>query len=235
VNRFAARVLASSSPAVALSVTDRDDPEWCARSLELGVDVIELRLDRFAAPSSSSVATVLERFPQLPTLATVRSAAEGGDWSGSDDERLELVVDVLPLVDAVDVELSSSPLLAPLVAAAHDRGRSVVVSHHDFGATPATAQLCELLRNARDAGADLVKISTTARDRDDLRRLAGLLLEHADVPLCVIAMGEAGRGSRVVLPYLGSRLTYVPGQHSSAPGQLGHAETIELLHRLGVR
>lgn len=235
VNRFAARVLGPSSPAVALSVTDRDDPACWARSLELGVDVVELRLDRFADPSIDAATAVVGPFAPVPTLATVRSGAEGGDWSGTDAARLELFRRLLPVVDAVDIELSSMPLLDALVPEARAHGCSVVVSYHDFAATPDAASLSTLVRAARDAGADLVKISTTARDRDDLRRLAALLVGDPGVPLAVIAMGELGTGSRVVFPYLGSRLTYVPGQHSSAPGQLGHAETVELLTRLGVR
>ncbi len=54
-------------------------------------------------------------------------------------------------------------------------------------------------------------------------RILGLLLD-ADMPLCMIAMGNIGRHLRAVAPLYGSVLTYGFVAKSTAPGQMSLAE-----------
>ncbi|GAA2381755.1 type I 3-dehydroquinate dehydratase [Dactylosporangium salmoneum] len=221
--------LAGGAPLVAVSFGDDDAEGEAARARALGVDLAELRIDwyRSYVPGDVCRAAAAFRAAGLPTLATIRSKAEGGYWPGDDAERLALFEAVIPEVDAVDVELSSAGILPGVVAAARAADRPVIVSYHDFEATPGEAALRATVEAAVAAGADVVKISTMARGPEDLRVLAGLLLRYDS--MIVIGMGAEGAGSRVFFPLLGSRITYSAIGGRPAPGQLPFAETVRLL------
>ncbi|GAA3299641.1 type I 3-dehydroquinate dehydratase [Dactylosporangium vinaceum] len=221
--------LTGGAPLVAVSFGDEDPAGHAARARALGVDLAELRIDwhRSAEPADVLAAIAPFRAAGLPTLATIRSKAEGGYWSGDDAARLRLFAAVLPAVDAVDVELSSDQVLPGVVAAARAADRPVIVSYHDFDRTPGAAELRAKVEAARAAGADAVKISTMAQGSEDLRVLAGLLVEYDR--MIVIGMGAEGAGSRVFFPLLGSRITYSAIGGRPAPGQLPFEETKRLL------
>jgi 3-dehydroquinate dehydratase-1 len=67
--------------------------------------------------------------------------------------------------------------------------------------------------------------------KDNLKIL-GFLLD-ADMPLCIVAMGEMGRHLRVVAPIYGSLLTYGYVAEPTAPGQLKVAELKAAMKMLG--
>lgn len=227
--------LAGEVPLVAVSFGDDDAEGDAARARELGVDLAELRIDWYGTSDPAHVLRMIAPFRAagLATLATIRSKAEGGYWPGDDAERLRLFEAVLPAVDAVDVELSSAAILPAVVAAARAADRTVIVSHHDFAATPDEAALGAIVGAAVAAGADLVKISTMAHGPVDLRVLAGLLLRYDS--MVVVGMGTEGAASRVFFPLLGSRITYSAIGGRPAPGQLPFAETVRLLETFSPR
>lgn len=106
-----------------------------------------------------------------------------------------------------------------VIATVHQHGRILIVSHHDFAATPSVATLKKLARRAAAEGADLFKVATFLRDRDDLMRLIEFQTAEAGVPVVAMGMGPAGRFSRIVLAGFGAPLCYgwlgtpqVPGQ-----------------------
>ncbi|HTJ37371.1 MAG TPA: type I 3-dehydroquinate dehydratase [Dactylosporangium sp.] len=221
--------LAGDVPLVAVSFGDDDAAGDAARARDLGVDLAELRIDWHRSTEPGDVLRAVEPFRAagLPTLATIRSKAEGGHWPGDDAARLRLFEAVLPHVDAVDVELSSAEILPGVIAAARAADRPVIVSYHDFDATPPEPALRATVEAALAAGADLVKISTMAHGARDLRVLAGLLVRYDS--MIVIGMGAEGAGSRVFFPLLGSRVTYSAIGGRPAPGQLPFADTVRLL------
>ncbi|MET7396235.1 type I 3-dehydroquinate dehydratase [Dactylosporangium sp. NPDC005572] len=223
--------LADGVPLVAVSFGDDDAEGDAARVRDLGVDVAELRVDWYSSADPAHVVDRVRAFRGVPTLATVRSKTEGGYWPGDEAERLRLYEALLPEVDAVDVELSATEVLPGVVAAARALGRLVVVSHHDFVATPSPERLAEIVDGALAAGADLVKISTMAHGPDDVRTLSALLLRYNSSRMIVIGMGGEGAASRVFFPLLGSRITYSAIGGHPAPGQLPFAETVALLER----
>ncbi|GAA0722653.1 type I 3-dehydroquinate dehydratase [Dactylosporangium roseum] len=227
--------LADEVPLVAVSFGDDDAERDAARVGDLRVDVAELRVDWYSSVEPDHVLDRVRRFRGLPTLATIRSKAEGGSWPGGEAERLRLFEAVLPEVDAVDVELSSEEILPGVVAAARRHDRLVVVSYHDFTGTPPAGRLTEIVEGAADAGADLVKISTMAHGPGDLLALAELLTRHSSRRLIVIGMGAEGAASRVFFPLLGSRITYSAIGGRSAPGQLPFDETVRLLETFSPR
>ena len=222
-------LMASGTPLIAVSFadgrTDQDIAEW----LESGLDIAELRVDRYTSFDLTHVVDEVKRYEAFPTIATIRSKGEGGSWDGNEDDRLELFTAIIPEVDAVDIELNSPELLQRVVDIAHAHATFVVVSHHNFDATPTAVELDEIALRAKRLGADCVKIAATATNQDDLRTLAAFTLRQAHLGLIVIAMGPIGVVSRVFFPALGSRLTFAHAGEYPVSGQLDYQSTFEYL------
>ena len=163
-------------------------------------------------------------------LATIRSKAEGGKSGISEKERLRLFQNIMPFVDAVDIELSSKKILNQVVSKAHAHKKKAIISYHNFKNTPEQKRLETIVKNCKKAGGDMVKIATFAREKKDIARLAALTLSHKNI--IVIAMGRLGIVSRIFFPALGSLLTYCPVTGPSAPGQLSLKTTATLLKEL---
>jgi len=187
-------------------------------------DIAEFRADLFGVdlPDWLIRAGELER-TGLPVLFTVRHKSEGGHWYRSEQERVAVYRQTLPYVAAIDVELRAEGL-ADLVASAHEAGRVVVGSHHDFNRLPEESEILSIIDAGRAQGVDIVKIAALTRTPDDLVRLEAVLRARADAPLCVLGMGACGPESRVRLARAGSCLTYGFVDESVAPGQLSSAE-----------
>ena len=129
-------LLDSDRPAIAVSFTDTDPERLAAEAATAAVDVAELRIDRFADTSTTHVVETVRSFGALHTLATIRSRQEGGTWTRPDTERLNLFSAVIPWVDGVDIELSSVDIRTDVIDDAHRNGKLVIVSYHNFEATP---------------------------------------------------------------------------------------------------
>jgi 3-dehydroquinate dehydratase-1 len=196
-----------------------------------GLDVAELRVDHFARVDAAAVLAGLDVFAGVPLLATIRSAAEGGGWKGTEAERLALFRTLLPRVDAVDVEIASE-IARDVIDAARGAGKLAIASFHDFAKTPSAGALADVVTRGRALGADVVKIATAVADRNDLRSLARLLVDASDIGLIAIGMGDAAVATRVLFPALGSLLTYAHAGNATAPGQISLVEMQQLLRRL---
>jgi 3-dehydroquinate dehydratase-1 len=219
-------------PRIAVPFTDRASRAEVQALRRRGLDVAELRVDRFASAEPAHALAELDKFTGLPTLATIRSRAEGGGWTGSERARLALFRALAAHVGAVDVELAAAEIRAEVIGAARSAGALAVVSHHDFAKTPEAGALDEVVSRALEAGADVVKIATAVRDAADLRALASTAIAHAASNLIVIGMGEAGLASRLLFAALGSLLTYAFAGEATAPGQLPFDEMLALMRRL---
>ena len=64
-----------------------------------------------------------------------------------------------------------------------------------------------MLKQANDAGADVLKIATHTKTPGDVAQLLNLL-ETTPLPLAVMGMGPLGMASRVILAAAGSVLNY---------------------------
>jgi len=190
-----------------------------------GVDLLEVRLD--------CIGTL--RLPAawpLPVIATARHPREGGGGNLSSRERGRLLLGSLPWASALDIELRSARSLGPVIASAHQHGLTVIISHHDFAATPTLQSLQRLASAASDAGADLFKVATMLRDQRDLLRLIELQSGATRVPVTAMGMGPAGRFSRLVLSGFGAPLCYGWLGKPQVSGQWPALELAELLARV---
>lgn len=187
-----------------------------------GIDILEARLDCLSNPSLPSSWV-------LPMIATARHPSEGGAGDLSAARRRHLLEEAIPWASALDIELRSASALAPVVAQAHQHGRTVILSHHDFKTTPSLTSLKKLADRAAGEGADLFKVATFLRDPRDLQRLIELQLSSTKVPVAAMGMGSAGRFSRLVLSGFGSPLCYGWLGKPQVPGQWPALRLRELL------
>lgn len=190
-------------------------------------DFLEIRLDCLAsgglAPSGMLAGL------GLPLLITARHPAEGGAGGLGAVARRRLLLDALPRAAAVDVEWRSVATLAGVLDEAARRGVSRVISMHDFRRTPSLGVLRRKVRQASQAGADVVKIATTLRGPADLATLLQLLAMKARPPLALMGMGPLGRVSRLALAVAGSCLNYGYLDRPQVPGQWPAARLRQLI------
>ncbi|MEI6338866.1 MAG: type I 3-dehydroquinate dehydratase [Verrucomicrobiota bacterium] len=196
------------------------------QSQRADLDAVEVRVDILPRPPLPAELSVLSH----PVILTVRRFDEGGARPLADTTRLALYLELLPAAAAVDLEIKSLRALREVVAATHRTGKPLILSHHDFLATPTLARLRTLAARARDGGADIVKIATTTETPADIARLL-TLLDESTTPLAVMGMGTLGRAARLLFARAGSVLNYGWLDKPQVSGQWGAVEFRALLAR----
>lgn len=202
------------------------DAERAARSAESqGADILEVRLDLLEDPD---VIRDIRSTVSLPLMATNRISSEGGFFRGSEEQRIGILMNASRFSDIIDIELMAPgrDLLLENVSC------PVLISYHDFDGVPGDVR--SIIKGARSAGADVVKIAVTPRTMLEALDLLRILLDE-DHPLCVIGMGALGRHLRAVAPLYGSVLTYGYVTEPTAPGQMSVRELDTVLRCLGAR
>lgn len=222
------RLALGEAPCVAVAIQDAI-PVAEIRAAAGDRVLVELRLDALGDVSPAALEAFVRPFTTFSLLATLRHADEGGGWRGSEVERLEAYRAVLPLVQAVDVEIETGDIAVEVVEAARAAGRISIGSFHDFTATPSTDRLEAVHRQGRALGFDIVKVAARCNSPEDLRRLARFTLEHEREHVIVVGMGEHGLASRIFFPLLGSLVTYTFLGAPTAPGQLNCTDTLKYL------
>lgn len=218
-------------PQVIVSVDDSVSAASLRKIIKLHADMLEVRIDRLKTPDLKTVLHCLRFFKRsgLPVIATVRSLKEGGIAALDSATRFELYTEALEVADMIDIELSSEDILDKVIRHAHLKGKPVIISTHDFKATPPDKTLKNILHNSIKHGADIVKIATTPQSVSDTQRLLEFTIQNRKKTIAVIAMGDLGAISRVLFPLAGSLLTYSFLSKSSAPGQIPLKKMSELI------
>lgn len=177
-------------------------------------ELVELRLDYLDRVDADAVAGALAG-RRRPVIVTCRAAWEGGQFNGSEDERLRILAEAIRLgAEYVDIEWKVEPRRRP------SAGQSkIVLSSHDFERIP--ADLGTRVRAMAGQGADIVKVAVTPatlRDCIGIRDAVAI-----DTPHVAIAMGAAGQLTRLCPWLFGSCWTY---GGAVAPGQVSARDMI---------
>lgn len=194
----------------------------------LGADLLEIRIDLLDVDARKLLMD-LKRLG-LPLIITNRMKQEGGSWEGSEEERIRTLTSLLPLADAVDIELCARERDA-VVKKAKSAGKTVIISTHDFQGTPELDVMMGVIRESFEAGADIAKLAVMPRSLTDVLRLLEATLSSKGA-VCAIAMGGMGRHSRVIAPIYGSVMTYGYVDAPIAPGQFRVDELKYMLQML---
>ncbi len=154
-------------------------------------DLLELRLDRFGrAPDVRDLLAARRK----PVIVTCRRLADGGEWQGSEDERLTLLRRcVVEGAQYVEIELDVADQVRPFP------GVQRVISYTALAETP--ADIAERYDEARSKRPDVIKLTTKARTPEEAWPLVQILAKSS-VPTVVVGLGVAG----VTLAVLGRKL-----------------------------
>eukprot|EP00850_Spirogloea_muscicola_P009269 SM000051S17629 [mRNA] locus=s51:653850:657503:- [translate_table: standard] len=210
-----------------------------------GAGVAELRLDHIVDFHAPTQLKALLDARCLPVIVTYRPTWEGGQYSGPEEARLEALLQAVDLgADFVDVELQAR-VASSFVQRARDMmaarpatspATRIIVSSHNYEATPDDEGLARLVADIQATGANIVKLATTAVDITDNARIFSLL-GRTQVPMIALVMGPRGQISRFLAPKFGAFLTFaaLDAGKESAPGQstVSELSSVYRLSRVG--
>ena len=190
-----------SKPSVCVTVTAATTAELRQRRDSVtDADLIELRLDSVSDPSAAGALAGR----RMPVIITCRPVWEGGQFSGSEQERRQILADALALgAEYVDVEWRAD--FQDLVS--HAGGRRIVLSTHDFTGVP--DDLTQRARAMRSTGAEVIKLAVRANRLSDcipLMELGATAGKSGGIVL--VAMGPRGLASRILAQRFNSSWTY---------------------------
>jgi 3-dehydroquinate dehydratase type I len=202
---------------IALVVTDQ---ETNSQIKNLGVGLLELRADLFKKLDLPYIIDQIKRRKLLktPLLLTLRNQKnEGAVRIFSEEKKRQIITAALPLVDMIDIELSSS-LLKQVVAMARKLKAKVIVSSHYLQGMP--RDLEPIFKKSLSAKGDFVKIAAKANSFEDVMTMINFTHRHRKQNIITMSLGPWGMLSRLVLPAAGSRYTYTFLNKPTASGQV---------------
>ena len=182
------------------------------------VDLVELRLD-FFEKRDPSVISRLRSLCSLPMIFTLRNMQQGGNYSLSEEKRLQEILHLLECrPEYLDCEYGTPSQYINEVAAQYPDVK-LILSYHNFDETP--EDLPSLYQSMKRYPAAFYKIAALAKNSLDALRLM-LWLKETGGRCIAISMGEYGEVSRILGPVFGSPITYASLDDKSltAPGQL---------------
>jgi 3-dehydroquinate dehydratase type I len=206
---------------------------------DLGAHLIEIRLDYMDKQSLNMMerlGTVMEE-ATVPLIATNRQSKQGGHRLQDEEKRVQALIRAAEIgFQYVDVELTTAKLEST-VQKARDIGAIPIVSFHDLKGTPAESELEKTLESEIQAGAEICKLVTTAKDvGDNIRCLLVTRRMSENTELVCFAMGKKGLLSRALSPFFGARFTFASLHEGleTASGQISITELKELYSKMGV-
>jgi 3-dehydroquinate dehydratase-1 len=244
-----------SRPAIVGTIT-KDVKESALSGKRDGADILELRLDLlmkntpefekylkgdFKSPKLSLQFKkwIKDAKPAgLPIIGTLRSKAEGGVFEGDENARFELIKTVIENVDYIDIERESSKKkIYECRNIAKKSGTKIIISSHFFDKkdVPSSKKLKRILKKSFERSADIAKVAFMPDGKEDLLKVYRVALENKMPDICLIAMGDFGKQTRILAPFFGSSLTYGYIDEAAAPGQLSVAQIKRGFRLFGIK
>ena len=193
---------------------------------------LEFRLDTLDQPLRSlpELQAFFAAEPRLTGIATCRRLQNGGRFSGTLEEELEVLTAAAESgFSLVDLEIESAEQMSSeQLASLRVTGLALIVSYHDFQGTSDLAAVA--VRIAR-FHPEFSKIVPTAQSlSDNLRLFRELKRAGQNGEVIGMAMGERGLISRVLGPRFGSWFTFASTAvgEESAPGQVTARALLDL-------
>jgi len=202
-------------------VVRADNPEKFYSNLaktQQAADLIELRVDYIKGLRVEHLKG-LKAAAKKEAIFTCRSRGEGGNFAGTEKQRLAIIQKAIDLgFPYVDIELSA----LRKHKLSKRKGVKLIVSYHNFQKTPKYNFLEKVIKQAYDFGADIAKVAVLANKPEDNKTIFQLILnKKPNQEIIALAMGEQGRITRLLAPLLGGYLTFAAvGGKGSAPGQI---------------
>ncbi|MFC6180779.1 type I 3-dehydroquinate dehydratase [Lactiplantibacillus daowaiensis] len=228
-------LLGSDRPKLAVPITGRTTTALLRQLKPIVAekpDLVEWRIDYFAdVTDREKLITAGQQIRQtlgdIALLTTFRTQGEGGALLLPDEAAyFEICRAVIAghFTDALDVErYHDEAAVKQTVKAAHEQKVVIVMSNHDFQATPSAAEIVARLTSMAEFGADVPKIAVMPQSVEDVLTLltaTNQVHQTLDQPVITMSMGDLGKVSRVAGEVFGSCLSFATVGAGSAPGQI---------------
>jgi 3-dehydroquinate dehydratase-1 len=229
------RAIGGPLPLICLPLVAKNSDSLLRQANELicmQPDLLEWRIDDYQKVTAvTDCLAVLEELrtviADIPLIFTCRIDREGGLQKIPQEKRLELINAAMASgkVDIVDIELcNEKDFIETVRKKAAVNGVKLILSHHNFSATPTAEFIYTTLVKAQEMGADIAKLAAMPNDYADVLTLMSATNkarnEVVEVPMVTISMGPQGKITRLAGGLFGSDITFAVGTESSAPGQL---------------
>lgn len=213
----------SGIPKVVAVITHVPSNKEIKRIKDSGADLVELRIDTMLCDVPVAI-NLAERFKSisLPVILTIRKDV----WDrkvkkNKEAKRLEYFTELIPCVDAVDIEIESKEIGKNVIDIAKQNRKIIIFSYHDYNSMPEGPMIKKIYKEFISSGADILKIAGFAKNIDDSFFLMSCARKISVYkPVVAIAMGRAGEFTRIYGGFFGSCLTYAYLDKKVAPGQL---------------
>jgi len=223
--------LQTHSPLLVASLDGDDLPYLMEQARTDRADAVEIRLDLwghfFREDMPDKMARLREKMG-LPMLVSFRGGRPFPDWWQPLHWR------ALRHAAMIDVEWNPRYPWREIRKNAAALNLAFMISHHDYKETPGEKRLVRLAQAAFAQKADIVKIATRVRAKEDVRALLAVCARFVERRklMTVMGMGRLGTLSRLVSPLFGSCLLYGYIGTPTANGQLPYKELQERIRAL---
>jgi 3-dehydroquinate dehydratase-1 len=219
-----------SSPLLVASLDGDDLAYLLEQARSDRADVVEIRLDLWGNFFREDMVERMARFKDkigLPMLVSFRGGHPFPNWWQPVHWR------ALAHAAAIDVEWNPKYPWREIVKNVKKYNLALIISHHDYKATPKDKALIKIARAAYGKKADIVKIATRVEKNEDIRTLLSVIQKFAPKRLMtVMGMGPLGALSRITAPLFNACLLYGFIGTPTASGQMPYRDLQERVRAL---
>lgn len=195
-------------------------------------DIIEWRIDWLERLDDNKYVTaamkdIVPIVGNIPILLTFRHISEGGAKEEPQQVRLDVIRTAceMGIADIVDVEMANpSDFIEEVKSIVRQNNVKLVISTHDFSATPPEEEILDRIKTSKEMGADIAKVCYLPGDFQDVLRVARATYRaragECLIPLITVSMGALGGITRVMGREIGSDLSFLSAAGASGPGQM---------------
>jgi 3-dehydroquinate dehydratase-1 len=223
-------LLKKSSPLLVASLDGDDLPFLLEEARTERADIVEIRLDVWGNFFREEMQDKMARFKAkigIPMLVSFRGGHPFPAWWQPAHWR------ALAHADLLDIEWNPKYPWREILQNVKKANLGLIISHHDYQATPSEKNLIRIVRAAFGKKADIVKVATRVKTEADIRTLLSLIGRFAPKKLMtVMGMGPLGNLSRLVGPLFHTSLLYGYIGTPTASGQLPYRELQERIRVL---
>lgn len=163
----------------------------------------ELRLDFFDTIDCEQIQKLRNDIP-LPMIFTLRSRSQGGDYDGSEEERINQIRKLSQLKpEYIDVESDVSPTFTNELKTKNPDTK-IIVSFHDFEKMPS---LELVLKEMQKHNADIYKMAFMLQSSAEALSLL-LFMQKNSKNVLAMGMGSFGKPTRILGPVFGAQFVY---------------------------